>query len=207
MTRTTTRLVRLAGGLLIGAVVLAGCSDDNAGSNAASSSSAESADEATAHNNADVTFVQGMIPHHQGALAMAQLADGRAQDPRVIDLAGRIEAAQDPEIETMTGWLETWGEPAPESMDMEGMDHSSGSMDMGSMSEEDMATLEAASGAEFDRMFLEMMTEHHRGAVEMAQTEIADGSNQDAVELASNIVESQTAEIEEMQSLLSELGG
>ena len=212
MTRTTTRLVRLAGGLLIGTVVLAGCSGGNAGSSAATSSSAEASDSApNAHNNADVTFVQGMIPHHQGALAMAKLADGRAQDPRVIDLAGRIKAAQDPEIKTMTGWLKAWGEPTPEasdsSMNMEGMDHGSGSMDMGSMSEKDMAALEAASGTEFDRMFLQMMTEHHRGAVDMAQTEIDDGSNKDAVDLASSIVKSQTAEIEEMQTLLSQLGG
>ena len=211
MTRTTARLVRLAGGLMAGAIVLAGCSNDGEGSSTGSSSESSaaadtSANDSTVHNDADVTFVQGMLPHHEGALAMAQLADGRASDPRVIDLADRIEAAQGPEIETMTGWLEEWGEPLPEE-DMGGMDHGSGGMDMEGMSEEDMTALDSASGAEFDRMFLEMMIPHHQGAVDMAETEIATGSDQDAVDMAREIVESQTAEIEEMQTLLTELGG
>ena len=206
MTRTTARLCRLAGGLMAGAVVLAGCSGGDEGSSADSSAGADSSASAAVHNDADVVFVQGMLPHHEGALAMAQLADGRASDPRVIDLADRIEAAQGPEIETMTGWLEAWGEPLPEE-DMGGMDHGSGGMDMEGMSEEDMTALDSASGAEFDRMFLEMMIPHHQGAVDMAETEIADGSNPDAVEMAREIVESQTAEIAEMQTLLTELGG
>ena len=204
MTRTTLRRGRIAAVLLAGALVVAGCSNgasnssESAGTSAgASSSASESAD----FNDADVTFVQGMIPHHRGALEMAQLAEGRAEDPRVLDLASRIEAAQDPEIETMTGWLEDWGQP--ESGDMGGMDM--GGMDMGGM-DMDMSGLEAATGAEFDRMFLEMMTEHHRGAVEMAETEISEGENPDAIALAREIAESQTAEIEEMQALLTELG-
>lgn len=213
MTRTTTRLVRLAGGLIAGSIVLAGCSGGSDSSGTASSPTANgSATESEANeafNNADVTFVQGMIPHHRGALVMAQLADGRAEDPRVVDLASRIEAAQEPEIETMTGWLEEWGEPVPEEAEssgaMGGMDH--GGMGMEGMSAEDMAALEGASGAEFDRMFLQMMVEHHRGAVEMAETEIADGAYPDAVDLAREIAESQAAEIQEMETLLGELGG
>ena len=203
MTRTTARLVRLAGGFLAGAVVLTGCSG---GGEAPSAEASSSASDMVEHNDADVAFVQGMLPHHEGALTMAQLADGRASDPRVLDLADRIEAAQGPEIETMTGWLEEWGEPLPEE-DMGGMDHGSGGMDMEGMTEEDMTALDSTSGAEFDRMFLEMMIPHHQGAVDMAETEIADGSNPDAVDMAREIVESQTAEIEEMQTLLTELGG
>ena len=222
MTRTDVRLARLTGGLIAGAIVLTGCSDgsdDMAGmegmdssTSTESSAGAESSDESAEFDNADVTFVQGMIPHHRGALAMAQMADGRAEDPRVTGLANRIEAAQEPEIETMTGWLEEWGEPLPEETDDStgSMDH--GSMDMGGtgmegMSTEDMAALEAASGPEFDRMWLEMMGIHHRGAVEMARTEIAEGSNADAVALAEEIADSQAAEIEEMETLLAELGG
>ncbi|WP_040339476.1 DUF305 domain-containing protein [Candidatus Blastococcus massiliensis] len=210
MTRTTARLVRIAGGAIAGALILAGCSDSNENSDAAASTSDTPASETAAFNNADVSFVQGMIPHHRGALEMAQLADGRAQDPRVLDLASRIEAAQEPEIENMTAWLEEWGEPVPEETEdqgMGGMDHGSmGGSDMEGMSEEDMTSLEAASGAEFDRMFLEMMIEHHRGAVDMAQTEIDDGTYPGAVQMAEDIVASQTAEIEEMETLLSELG-
>ena len=222
MTRTDVRLARLTGGIIAGAIVLAGCSDgsdDMAGmegmdssTSAESSAGAESSDESAEFDNADVTFVQGMIPHHRGALAMAQMADGRAEDPRVTELAHRIEAAQEPEIETMTGWLEEWGEPLPEEAgdSMGSMDHGSmdmGGMDMEGISAEDMAALEAALGPEFDRVWLEMMVIHHRGAVEMAQTEIAEGSNADAVALAEEIADSQAAEIEEMETLLAELGG
>lgn len=78
---------------------------------------------------------------------------------------------------------------------------------MEGMSEEDMAALEAASGAEFDRMFLEMMTIHHRSAVQMAETEVAQGSNPDAVAMAQQIIDTQNAEIQEMETLLAELGG
>jgi len=222
VTRTDVRLARLTGGIIAGAIVLAGCSDgsdDMAGMqgmdsspSAESSAGSESSDESAEFGDADVTFVQGMIPHHRGALVMAQMADGRAEDPRVTELANRIEAAQEPEIETMTGWLEEWGEPLPEESDdsMGSMDHGSmdmGGMDMEGMSAEDMAALEAALGPEFDRVWLEMMVIHHRGAVEMAQTEIAEGSNADAVALAEEIADSQAAEIEEMETLLAELGG
>ena len=213
MTRTRARLVRITGGFFAGGIVLTGCSDggDASGVGASPSSAETPAEESAAFNDADVTFVQGMIPHHRGAIEMSQLAEGRAEDPRVLDLANRIEAAQEPEIETMTAWLEEWGEPLPEdSGDMGGMDHGSmdtGGMDMEGMSAEDMAALEAASGAEFDRTFLQMMIAHHRGAVAMAQTEIAEGSNPDAVALAREIVDTQNAEIQEMEALLAELGG
>ena len=208
MTRTSTRLARLVGGLITGAVVLTGCSGDNT-MDMNDMDAGSSASQSAEFNDTDVAFAQGMIVHHQGALEMAQLAEGRAEDPRVLDLAGRIEAAQDPEIETMTGWLEEWGEPtsAEDSDSMGGMDHGSGGMGGMEMAEEDMSALEAASGAEFDRMWLQMMIEHHTGAVDMSKMEIAEGQDPEAIDLAEQISESQSAEIEEMETLLSELGG
>jgi uncharacterized protein (DUF305 family) len=82
------------------------------------------------------------------------------------------------------------------------MDHGDGNMDG-----MDTAALAGMSGTEFDRMFLTMMVERHRSAVQMAETEAADGQNTDAIELAESIRDSQTAEIAEMQQLLAELGG
>lgn len=160
-------------------------------------------DTSAGHNDADVTFAQEMIPHHQQAIEMAALADTRAESQEVKDLAADIEAAQDPEIETMTGWLESWGEDVPEE-GMSGMDHGDmSSEDMpGMMSEDEMTDLEGA-GAEFDQMFLTMMIEHHEGAIEMAQTEQADGEFPDAIELAENIETAQTAEVQTMQDLLA----
>ena len=194
-----------AGALLAGALVLAGCADDSVASHMDSmeSGSAESTSTSdsqnAAFNDADVTFAQGMIPHHQQAIEMAQMAESRAEDSRVLDLASRIEAAQQPEIDTLTGWLEEWG---AEDSGMEGMDHGGGMM-----SEEDMSALMAASGAEFDRLFLEQMIEHHTGAVEMAVTESAEGQNTDAIAMAGTIRDTQNAEIAEMRQLLPELGG
>ncbi len=213
MNRTTARLTGLTGALLAGALALVGCSSDSGHegmsgmSDTSSSPSASSSDDGTAQfNDADVAFAQGMLPHHQQAVEMAQLAGDRAADPRVKDLAARIEAAQAPEIETLTGRLEDWGAGATNSS---GMDH--GNMDHGDMggmmSSEDMDSLANATGAEFDRMFLDMMTAHHSGAVQMAETEIADGKNPDALAMAEEIRDTQNAEISEMQQLLAEFGG
>lgn len=196
----------------------------------------------TEHNDADVTFAQMMIVHHQGAIEMAALAPDRAQSQQVKDLAARIEAAQAPEIDQMNSWLTAWGispmssgmtmsgDPTSTSAsdgmgDMGGMDH--GNMDMGGgpsaqspaaksssmpdmsmpgmMSAEQMQQLQSASGAAFDKLFLQLMITHHQGAIEMADTELADGSNPQALALAQKIKADQTAEITEMQTLLQSL--
>ena len=179
-----------------------------------------SASATATFNDADVAFAQMMIVHHQGAIQMADLAPSRAQNQDVLALAARIKAAQAPEIDQMTSWLTAWG-AAPSMMSgsatsgMGGMDHggmggatsaAGSSMSMpGMMSGDQMQQLESASGAAFDKMFLELMIVHHQGAVEMAETEIADGSNPEAVALAQKIKSDQTAEIAEIQALLQTL--
>ncbi len=177
------------------------------------------------HNDADVAFVQQMIPHHQSAIEMADLAPDRAGSQAVKDLAAQIKAAQQPEIELMNSWLDSWDAAMSSGMDggmegdgmttststassassMSGMDMGGmdSGMDMGGMSAGDMAALAAATGAEFDRLFLEQMIVHHQGAVAMADTEISVGSNPDALALAESIRSGQTAEIATMQQLLA----
>lgn len=200
-------LSRLLAGAAIAALALAGCGTGTSTGPAAGTPSPTTAAPApAAHNQADVTFAQGMIPHHQQAVAMADLATGRAQHPQVHDLAARIKKAQDPEIATMTGWLREWGAAAPTTA-MGGMDH--GNMDQGAMtgmmSPEQTGQLEQAKGAAFDRLFLELMTEHHRGAIEMAKTEIARGADPRATQLAKAIIDAQQGEITEMTTLLSQV--
>lgn len=171
------------------ALTLAGCGGNDSG--------------AAEYNDADVTFAQEMIPHHRQAIEMAALAGDRAGDAEVRRLAADIEAAQQPEIATMTGWLESWGEEVPEDgMDHADMGHGSEDAMGGMMSAEEMAELEQARGAEFDRLFLQMMVAHHEGALEMARTEQAEGENPDALKLAEKIEADQQAEIAEMQQLL-----
>ncbi|MEV6867406.1 DUF305 domain-containing protein [Streptosporangium subroseum] len=177
-----------------------GTGDSMAGHNMGGSAPAAttaSAQPAASFNDADVTFAQMMIPHHQQAVEMAALAETRASDAEIKDLAAKIKAAQDPEIETMQGWLTAWGKPAPSG----GMGH-----DMaGIMSEDDMNKLEAAKGAEFDKQFAQMMTAHHNGAIEMARTEQAQGADPEAKALAKTIETAQQAEVTQMQKILDRL--
>ncbi|MCU1631578.1 MAG: hypothetical protein JWM61_230 [Micrococcaceae bacterium] len=162
------------------------------------------------HNDADVMFAQMMIPHHKQAVKMSDMMlskDGIS--PEITDLATKIKDAQGPEIETMTGWLEAWGEPmepegGSEGHEMGDMGSDSDSME-GMMSEDQMSDLESAESTEASRMFLESMTAHHEGAIGMAQTEINDGENPEAIELAETIVATQQAEIDEMEELLAGL--
>lgn len=160
--------------------------------------------DAAEWNDADAAFMQMMVPHHAQALEMAELAPTRARDEGVAALARRIQGAQGPEIRSMASWLAARGLPVPEAMDT--MDHGDHSMSMsmpmaGMLTDEQMAELEAARGARFDRLFLAGMIQHHQGAVEMAGAEIEEGSDQLALELAADISAGQQAEIGRMQDL------
>ncbi|GAB3540324.1 DUF305 domain-containing protein [Arthrobacter tecti] len=213
---------------LAAAITLSGCGSDAGNSAPAgdgSSSSQETAETSTEHNDADVSFAQLMIPHHQQAVEMSELMLTKQDiSPEVSDLATRIKDAQAPEIETMTAWLQAWGEPVqPDDMDsadghsMEGhdmgstdgadeADGSDGANEMaGMLSEDQMAELETATGNEAVRLFLESMIAHHDGAVDMAQDEIENGKNAEAIALAEEIVETQQAEIQQMDEMLADL--
>ncbi|MGW0712178.1 DUF305 domain-containing protein [Streptomyces sp. NPDC002643] len=176
--------------LAVAALLLTACGGggDDAG--------AQSAD----FNDADVAFAQMMIPHHEQALEMARLADGRASDSEVKDLAAKVEQAQDPEIETMTGWLRSWDRPTSADS-MPGMDHG----DDGMMSDADMTELKAMKGTEFDKMFAQMMIEHHEGAIATAKDEQKDGENADAKKMADDIVAAQSAEVKQLEAVLERL--
>ncbi|KQW47307.1 hypothetical protein ASC77_12585 [Nocardioides sp. Root1257] len=193
-------------------VTLAACGDDSDGG---SPSSTQTASNGDVFNDADVSFASDMIQHHAQALSMVDLTQGRTLDPEVQQLADDIQAAQGPEIETMADWLTAWGEDVPATM----RDHSNAGHDMGGdmseqmegmessdmpgmMSADEMNELQDASDAEFQDMWLEMMVRHHKGAVEMAQTEQEDGTFADAVELAKAIETAQNKEIAQMEGLL-----
>jgi uncharacterized protein (DUF305 family) len=175
-----------AGGLL------AGCGSKTSTSPATTPPPAASSAPATGqqqHNQADVVFLQNMIPHHAQVLTMSQMARNQATSPQVKDLAARIETEQDPQSQQMSDLLTAWGAPAPAitgGMSGPGRGQMPGVM----------------GGAGFDRLFLQMMIVHHQGAVTMSQTELAQGSNPAARNLAQQIVSAQQAEISEMQTLL-----
>ena len=158
-------------------------------------------------NAGDVTFAQGMIPHHQQAVEMAVIAldPAREAGAEVTDLAKRIQGAQGPEIELMTGWLKEWGQSVDgmEGHSMEGMEMADMPGMEGMMTTEEMTGLEAATGPAFDKLWLEMMVRHHEGAVVMSKTVGADGKAPAVKELAGKIISAQEAEIAEMQKLLA----
>lgn len=230
--RISSRVVGILAATTLTMTTLTACSnnDDDSSTDSNSAGSSTTGEVSEKHNDADVEFATAMIPHHAQAIEMARLAEDRAESSDIRDLAADIEAAQDPEIELLSTMLETWGEDVPDpdmggmghgaaadNMDdlegQGGMDHDMGSMGedpdggssegmAGMMNEDDMASLEDASGADFDQMFLEMMVEHHRGAIEMAQAELSDGENPQANDLAKDIEAAQTDEVATMEELL-----
>jgi uncharacterized protein (DUF305 family) len=147
-----------------------------------------------------------MIPHHAQAIAMSMMAAERAGSPRVKNLAARIQAAQQPEIDQLSGFLRAWNAPVPSTNNPMGgmgqMDHGASGAMPGMMSGDQMQQLGQANGEAFDRMFLQMMIVHHQGAVTMAETELKDGQNPDARQLAQRIIDAQQREITEMRSLI-----
>lgn len=148
----------------------------------------------------EVSYVRMMIPHHQQAVDMTALAPQRAQHPQVRALAERIGGSQGPEIEGMRGWLST----KTESGEHDKHEHD-GAMP-GMATPEQLDRLKAAHGTEFDRLFLELMIAHHRGAVTMATDLLAQGLDERLHGLAQDVLVTQKDEIATMQRLLGELG-
>jgi len=220
MTPTTTLRRVAPAGLLAATLLLPGCgssSSSNDGgrepmstpapSSTSSASASPSAAGASAtpafgpHNDADVMFASMMIPHHQQAVEMSDVLLAKTGiDPNVTKLATGIKQAQSSEIAQMSGWLAGWGQnPSPSMDEMDGMDH--GGME-GTMSQGDMDALDKANGGEAQKLFLTGMITHHQGAVQMAKTELNDGTNLDAKQLAQQIITSQNTEIDQMNQLL-----
>jgi len=159
-----------------------------------------SAAAVAAHNDADVMFAQMMIPHHQQALELAALVPDRSSDPAVIELAAAIAAEQQVEIDTMRALLVQW-----DAAGGAGGHAGHGSMPMpGMVDQATLERLETLEGAPFDKLWLTSMINHHRGAVEMARTEVADGENVDLIAMAETIITAQQAEIEQMTSMLGD---
>lgn len=194
-------------GALLAVVGLTACANSQSVSDTSSAFMSGSTDP-------DVMFVQGMIPHHEQAVAMADLAldpaAGASQE--VVALATRIKNAQTPEIELMNSWLTTWSVPPQTYMTGGAMDHSNtGGMNTGGMntdnmigimSAEEMTTLKSSTGAAFDTAWLNGMIKHHQGAIMMAYGVKTSGKNPEVINLADQIILSQTAEIAEMQGML-----
>jgi uncharacterized protein (DUF305 family) len=182
-------------------MLTAACGSSDSSSNSTPESIVEESGDSPAveFDDDDVMFAQMMIPHHEQAIEMSDIALDPAvgASDMVRALAERIKGAQDPEIDQMKSLLSAWGQ----SMTMDSdMDHST--MMTGMLTLDELATLSQLRGSEFDAAWLEAMIAHHEGAIQMAEDALEKGSNSDVRALCEAIIAGQQAEIEEMRDLL-----
>jgi uncharacterized protein (DUF305 family) len=151
---------------------------------------------------ADVEFMQGMIAHHAQAIYMSRMAEAHHASPRLIKLAEKIDQSQVAEIAIMQDWLRRNKQAVPDTSSWRTMHMA------GMLTEEQLKELDAAKGTEFDRAYLEMMIQHHEGALQMVEdlfnTPLA-GQDVDVNVFANDVVTVQTAEIGVMQRMLSQM--
>jgi uncharacterized protein (DUF305 family) len=200
----TARSGRSAGAVLVGVLLLGGCARDGdapaTSSQQAVRPTAEASIEQGSFNTADVVFAQDMVLRKSQAVTVATLVSGRTENAQIIDLGQRITTTREPEIEDLTSWLTVWGQEMPDEVtDM--------TLSRGMLTDEDLRALEAASGAAFERMFLDLMIEHDVGALESTLTENTSGLYPPALRMATSTADRQVEEIGEMQRLLTDLGG
>lgn len=164
--------------VLIGALLLSGC--------------ATSSQSNSEYSAGDIAFAEMMIPHHEQAIEMSELALLNTTNPELLQLAGQIKAAQSPEIELMKSWT-----------GVKASTHAGHVME-GMLSQSELSDLRDAKGSEFDVLFLQGMIKHHEGAIVMAQ-EVVTSKNKDVANLSASIITTQKLEIDIMQELLLKL--
>ena len=168
-------------------------------------SSGSAVDENASWNKADQKFVQEMIPHHEQAVVMSEMVGNVEVSTETATLASDIMGAQASEIELMQGFLNEWGVESDQNSDPHAGHKMSGDESHGMMTDEELAELKDSSGADFEKMWLTMMLAHHKGAVKMAETVIAEGKDLRVKTLAETIISTQQQEILQIQSLLNNL--
>ena len=164
-------------------------------SNMPMNDSAMKSDRDAASAAYDLQFIDTMSAHHQSAIDMAKMVDGKTQNAELKKFAGQIIAGQGKEIAQMKEWRDKWyaGKAAAKNMEMTGMMDS-----MKMMMGDGMKKMETASGKDFDLMFVDMMTPHHAGAVTMAKEALTKAEHPEIKTLSNQIIKAQDAEIKMM---------
>jgi len=157
-----------------------------------------SADDET--TDADVAFVAAMIAHHEQAVELTSLAPGRASDAELAELAGRMHVVQAAEADAMRAWLER-----RRTRDR-GLGHDHALAMAGEISRSTIDRAEALDGPAFDELFLASMVPHHRGAVEMAETRLAEHGDPAVARWARSIATAQALEIDRLLEIEARLG-
>ena len=161
--------------LIIGALLLTGCTTStNSSSN---------------YSSSDIAFAEMMIPHHEQAIEMSEIALLNTSNPEVLQIAQEIKDAQSPEINLMKSWA-----------GVEASMHAGHLME-GMLSESELTELREAKDGVFDQLFLQGMIKHHEGAIEMAK-DVVSSDNQEVADLGASIIKAQETEIAQMKEIL-----
>ena len=188
--------------LTVGMLTACGGSSDRHGAPSSTDQSSEQAN----HNSDDIAFARNMIPHHQQAVQMAQVVPTNTTNPRVIGLANQIITTEAPGIQAFRTFLMQWqdvGGHDTQGKDSTGRDAGGQGIPMvGMVDQRTTDKLQSLTGPEFDRLWLTSMIDHHRGAIAMAQDEVAHGRNADVIYLARSIIATQQPEIDQMKQML-----
>ena len=191
--------------VLLSIALTTGCGGEKVATTDPAMTTAATATDSTMPANApasyDLQFLDTMSKHHLAAIAMAKMAQGKIEHPLLKELIARIPVDQQKEIDQMTIWRDLWypGAPTAENMDMPGM-KSSMNMDMTHMS-----TMKA--GKDYDLMFIDMMTPHHDGAIEMSREAMTRSEHQEVKTLAQAIIDAQQREVDQMKQWKGMLTG
>jgi uncharacterized protein (DUF305 family) len=196
--RSATARVAAVFAVPLTATMLTACggSPDRHGAPSSTDRSSSQADHNADHNADDIAFARTMVPRHQQAVQMAQMVPTNTTNPQVITLADRIITTQAPDIQAFRTFLMQW-------QDVQGHDApGTDSSGVGMVDQATMDKLQSLTGPGFDRLWLTSMIEQHRGAIAMAQDEVAHGRNADVIYLARSIIATQQPEIDQMKQML-----
>ncbi|MGJ6965817.1 DUF305 domain-containing protein [Streptosporangium sp. G11] len=191
-TRRSRKRRSLTATLLVSAILVAGCS-----SAAVTTTPVQAVGLAGDRADADVRFSQEMIPHHRQTIQLADLVDGRTENPYVRGLAAKIKKSESADIDLMSGWLRSWKVEVPAEGDRAVHDMP------GMLSATQISSLERRSGAAFDKLWLSVLGKHLNSGVQMAQVVIALGRHRPTTRLAEELVAGQRAQIAEIGKKLS----
>lgn len=201
MTSTSVRLLAALAALCLLVACGGGGGDAQTGGRAAEAPVITG--EPAGYNSADVTFASTMVPHHQQAIEMSNMALQRSTNPELIALANQTVATQQPEVNILNVFLVQWNENPDIRTDPGNVDEDTLEPSVpGMVDDATIAKLESLRGPEFDKLWLQSMIGQHQGAIAMAKSEIADGKNVDAIAIAETIVAGQEAQIGQMTRML-----
>ena len=190
-------IIVLLVGLIVGISINKSSDDGLFGMHHSDDMGMQSSDSSNTFTGADVMFLQMMIPHHQQAIDISNIALKTSKDSELLALAQTIITAQSAEITQMNAWLKQAGAETDMGHSMDGMG--------GMLDDSELSALSASTGKTFDLLWLNGMIGHHDGAIHMT-TMIRDASNPEIKAFGEKVIADQSAQIDQMKAMLNRIG-